>query len=148
MLVGFCDLGATLPEVGGDHLLVPSDLSCGADGDRLAVVEHLDPLADAEDDAHVVLDEEHAAAEIVANAGNRLGELKALVVVEAGSRLVEEQEARRARHGAGDPDAALLAVRESRRAQPREVAKAELVEQLRRAGACAAARETGPERTE
>src|SRR5437763_1054463 len=37
MLVGFCDLGAALREIGGDDLLVPSDLVCGAHGERLAV---------------------------------------------------------------------------------------------------------------
>src|SRR5436190_1995575 len=71
MLVSFCDLGAALPEIGGDDLLVLSNLSCGADGDRLAVVEHLDPLTHAEDDAHVVFDEEHAAAEVVPDARDR-----------------------------------------------------------------------------
>src|SRR5690242_3276822 len=110
MLVSLCDLGAALPEVGGDHLLVAADLARRANRDRLAVIEHLDPLAHTEDDAHVVLDEEHAAAEVVADACDRLGELQALVVVEPGRGLVEQEKTWRARDGARNADAALLAV--------------------------------------
>ena len=42
---------------------VRADLVRRAERERLAEVEHLDALADAEDDAHVVLHEQHAAAE-------------------------------------------------------------------------------------
>ena len=52
------------PRYAATTRLVRPDLLRRANGDRLAVVEHLDPLADPEDDAHVVLDEEHAAAEL------------------------------------------------------------------------------------
>src|SRR5262249_60622529 len=118
MLVGLGDLRAPLTEVGRDHLLVPPDLVGRADGDRLAVVEDLNPLADAKDDAHVVLDEEHPAAEVVPDTGDRLGEPEALVVVETRRRLVEEEETRRPGDRARDPDAALLGVRQGRRPPP------------------------------
>src|SRR5262249_5400081 len=118
MLVGLGDLGAPLTEVGRDHLLVAADLVGRADGDRLAVVEHLNSLADAEDDAHGVLDEEHAAPEVVTGAGDPLGGLQARAGVEARRRLVEQEETRRARYRPRDPDAPLLAVRQGRRPEP------------------------------
>ena len=55
------------PRYAATTALSRTDLLGRADGDRLAVVEHVDPLADPEDDAHVVLDEQHAAAEVVAD---------------------------------------------------------------------------------
>ena len=38
-------------EVRGDHLIVAPDLVGRPDGEGLAEIEHLDPLADLEDDA-------------------------------------------------------------------------------------------------
>ena len=116
--------------------------------ERLAEVEHLDPLADAEDDAHVVLHEQHAAADVVAQLGDRLGELEALAIVEARGRLVEQQEARPDRDGAGDADAPLLAVRERRGRHVRHAPEAEAVEQRPRALARLAARQARAERAE
>ena len=62
------------------------------DADRLAVVEHLDPLAEPHDHAHVVLDHDQRAAEVVPDQRQRLDELVALPLVQAGGRLVQEQE--------------------------------------------------------
>src|SRR5262249_40442168 len=108
----------------------------------------LNPLADAKDDAHVVLDEEHPAAEVVPDTGDRLGEPEALVVVETRRRLVEEEETRCACDRARDPGAALLAVRQGRRPPPGERPKAELVQQLGRPQARLLPGKTGAERAE
>ena len=56
-----------LAQVGVDHLRVAADLLRGALGDGLAVVEHVDALADAHDDLHVVLDEQDGEPELVAD---------------------------------------------------------------------------------
>ena len=96
-------------EIRVDHALILAHLVREPVGHRLAVVEDLDPFADAEDHAHVVLDEQDAAAEVVADLDDRARQLLALGVVEPGRRLVEEQEARPDRDRAGDADPPLLA---------------------------------------
>ena len=72
-----------------------------AERDDLAEVEHVDVVARAHDEAHVVLDEqdrEPGAGEL----DEQLGELGGLGLVETGRRLVEQHDARlggqRARH--------------------------------------------------
>src|SRR5262249_35450537 len=129
-------------------LLVLTDLARRANRDRLAVVQNLDPFADAEDDPHVVLDEQHGAAELPADRGDVLRQQQALRVVETGRRLVEEQEAGRARNCPRDADAALLAVRERRRLEPCEMSEPELVEQLVGTLPRSPSRKPGPERAE
>ena len=54
------------PEVGLDHLRVLLDLVGRARGDRHAVVEHGDALADVHHQPHVVLDEQDRQRELVA----------------------------------------------------------------------------------
>src|SRR5918999_4325159 len=57
---------ALLAQIRRYDLAVGADLLRRAERHRLAEVEHLDVLADTEDHAHVVLDEQHAAAVLVA----------------------------------------------------------------------------------
>ena len=102
--------GRSLAQVGLDHPGVSADLVRGALGDLLAVVEHRDPVADAHDHPHVVLDEQDRDAQLPADAGDEVGHLAGLDRVHAGRRLVEQQEARLAGERAGDLQAALVAV--------------------------------------
>ena len=62
---------AASPEVRLDHALVRLDLRRRALRDLLAVLEHRDALGDAHDDLHVVLDEQHGDALLVAQAVRR-----------------------------------------------------------------------------
>ena len=78
-----------------------------------------------------MLDEEHAAAELVADASRScVVSAQALGVVEPGGRLVEQQEPRRDRDRAGDADAPLVTVRERARRQAGDVPQLEALEQL------------------
>ena len=79
-------------------------------GDDLAVVEDGDPVADAHDHPHVVLDEQDRQAELAPEAPDEVGHLARLAAVHAGGRLVEEQELGPGRQGAGDLEPALVAV--------------------------------------
>src|SRR5437016_5086724 len=53
-----------LAEIGRDDLGILLDLVRRSFGNDLAVVEHVDPLADSHDDLHVVLDEKDRKAEL------------------------------------------------------------------------------------
>ena len=91
-----------------------ADLARLALGDLLAVVEDDDAVADAHDDLHVVLDQEHGDAAL---RGSRRSfrEAARLGGREPGRRLVEHQERGLAGQGDGDGQVALLAVRERAR---------------------------------
>ena len=79
-------------------------------GDALAVVEHGDAVADAHDHAHVVLDEQDGQAQLGAQLGDEPLHLLGLVGVHARRRLIQQQQHRLAGQGAGDLQAALVAV--------------------------------------
>ena len=82
----------------------------GAVGDLLAVVEHDDVVGDPHDDAHVVLDQQHRDAVLVADEAQQLVQLGGFARVEAGGRLVEAEQRRVGAHGAGDLQPALGAI--------------------------------------
>src|SRR5580700_4549944 len=96
-------VGAVLAQVGRDDLRVPADDLGRALGDDLAELEHHHPVADAEDQAHVVLDEEHRLA-LVGEAAQGDAEFLALGAVQAGGRLVQAEQRRLGDQGAGDAD--------------------------------------------
>jgi branched-chain amino acid transport system ATP-binding protein len=65
------------------NLTVEENLRLGLAGrrslrERAALVEHLDPVADLENERHVVVDQEHAGAVVVAHRANDGGELRHL----------------------------------------------------------------------
>ena len=89
---------------------VGPDLGRRPFGDLLAVVEDRDPVADAHDHAHVVLDEQDRQAQLVpdpAEEGHHRGRLGR---VHARRRLVEQQQLGPGRERSGDLEAALVAV--------------------------------------
>src|SRR2546423_7997286 len=123
-------LPAAPAEVGGQNRRVGSDLLGRSDRDRLAVVEHLKPLAETHDDAHVVLDHEQPAAEVLLDLPQRANELVALRLVEPGRWLVEEQVLRLAGERAHDSQAALLSMGQTDTELMGAVGEAEPFEQL------------------
>ena len=62
-------------------------------GERRALVEHLDPVADVHDQRHVVVDQQHAGVVVVAHRADDGRELGHLGLGEPGRRLVHQDEA-------------------------------------------------------
>ena len=83
-----------LAEVRGGDVEVRAHLGGRPLGQRPALVEHLDPVADLHHERHVVVDQQHARLVLVAHRADDGGELGHLALGEPGGRLVEEQEAR------------------------------------------------------
>ncbi len=79
--------------------------------DRLAGIHHAEPVADVEDQAEVVADEQHRGAVLVAEVLDQIDDAGLDRHVERGGGFVEDQERglRHQRHG--DDDALLLAAR-------------------------------------
>ena len=76
------------------------------------LVEHVDAVADVHDQRHVVIDQQHAGAVVVAHRADHGGEVRHLGLREAGCGLVHEHEPRLARERAGNAEPALVPVRE------------------------------------
>ena len=89
-----------------------ADLGGRALGERPALVEHVDPVADLHHERHVVVDQEHARVVVVAHRPHDRGELGHLRLGQPGGRLVEQHEARLGRERARDAEPPLVAVRE------------------------------------
>src|SRR5438270_12418775 len=104
-----------LAQVGGPHPLAGAHLLRRPVHERLAEVEDVDPLADGEHQAHVVLHHEDPEVAVLDEADEQLGELGALGGVEARRRLVEEQEVGSPGQRPGQLDEAALAGRDLRR---------------------------------
>ena len=91
------------PRYGGAHERVGLYLLRVTEGDETPEVEDVDVVAGAHDEAHVVLDEQHAEAgrgELV----EQLGELIGLGLVQTRRRLVEEDDLRLRRERPGELD--------------------------------------------
>jgi len=102
--------------------------------DHAADVQGRHPVTDAEHEVGVVLDEENADAAI-AQRPDDVAEVLDLVAGQSAGRLVEQDEARPHRQAARDLEEALLGMREQVGAPPEDVAEADAVQQLDRAGA-------------
>src|SRR5438552_13610440 len=104
------DLVRPRSQVGADHIGVVLDPFRRILDDGAAAVDHVDAVAYAHDDPHIVLDQEHAAAEARRDLGDQRHQVVALGVRHPGRGLVEEGEARRGRQRPADADAALVAI--------------------------------------
>src|SRR6188508_1373750 len=71
------------PQIGFDDPRILLDLRWRADGDRLAVVDHLNRFADAHHHFHVVLDQQDGELEFVTQAADDVHQLDRLVRVHA-----------------------------------------------------------------
>ena len=98
----------SLPHVDSLHLRVVLDLVGRTVREDTSVVEHGDAIDDAKGNVEIVLDQDEAdVGRQVAEQRHQLG---ALAGRQAGGRLVEEDEARRAGQRHADLKLALLAV--------------------------------------
>ena len=84
-------------------------------GQRAAVVEHMDAVGEVGDHLHVVLDPDHGDAELVLDAQDEAREVLALVAIEAGRGLVEQQQRGLERERAREADDLLDAERQAGR---------------------------------
>ena len=91
--------------------MFPRISPASASGERAALVENLDAVADAHDQRHVVVDEEHARVVLVAHRADDLRERRNLGLRKSGGGLVHEDEARLGGERACDPEPPLVAVR-------------------------------------
>ena len=114
----------------GDRGVVP-DRGGRTGGDERAEVEDVDLVAQAEHEAHVVVDEENGDP-AVAHRAQAVGQPPALSAIETGGRLVEEQQRRTAGQGTGDRDELALALGQLAHVALAERAKAEQVDRFRR----------------
>src|SRR6476659_5081293 len=99
-------------QVGLDDARVLADLRRGPGGDRSSEVEDHQVVADAQHEPHVVVDEEHGHAMRLRQGPKATPELEALLGVEPGSWLIEQDEPRLPSEGAADPDELALAERD------------------------------------
>ena len=77
---------------------------------RCAVVQHRDPVGDAHDHAHLVLDEQDGDAQVVAQPADEARHLGGLGGVHARGRLVEQQQPRLRGERPRDLESTLVAV--------------------------------------
>ena len=101
-----------LAEIRRRDVEVAADLVGRPLGERPALVEHVDPVADVHDQRHVVVDQQDARVVVVPHRADDGGELGNLGLGQPGGRLVHEHEERLHRERPGDPEPALVAVRE------------------------------------
>src|SRR6267143_2166967 len=120
---------ALATEVGFNDSLVRLDGAWRPFRDLLAVVENEHGLAEAHDHLHVVLDEEHGLAR-VAQPAHRLQEVVEERAVDAGRRLVEEDQRGIRHEHPHELDELLLAVGEVARVLAGQVAEPHEPEQL------------------
>ena len=96
-----------LAEVGGDHGAIAAHGVGHAFGDLLAAVEDHDMVGHAHDDAHVVLDEQHADAVLACQLAQVFFQNRRFARVEAGGGFVEAEKARLQTHRPRDFQPAL-----------------------------------------
>ena len=73
----FFALGEPLPQIRRDHFRIVLESFSAPLGDRHAVVEHRDPLANVHHESHVVLDQQDRHAEPIANLAESTGPARA-----------------------------------------------------------------------
>ena len=118
-----------LAEVGFDDVGIGPDFLRRAVGDFHAVVEHDQVLADAHDELHVVFDEDDG--DVAFEDGvDEVDEGLGFAGVHARGRFVEKQELGARGQGAGDLQAALVAVGKARGAGERGIAKPHEIQAL------------------
>src|SRR5437588_13109713 len=80
------------PEVGLEHPLLVDDLLGLPLGDDPPEVERIHPVRDAEQERHVVLDQQDRAAGVVADLLQHGAESFDLLLLDAAGRLVEQED--------------------------------------------------------
>ena len=90
-------------EIGGDDAGIASHLPRRVVGDDVPELQHDHPVADAQHEPHVVLDQQHGLP-LIGQRAQALAKLRALRRVQAGGGLIQAQQARPGGERAGDSD--------------------------------------------
>jgi hypothetical protein len=90
-------------------------------GNRPTMVQNMDAITQAHDEAHIVVDHEQAATDLGADLPQRLEEDVALCVIEPRTRLIEQEERRIGAERARDLEQTSLTVRERPRVHVRSL---------------------------
>ena len=123
-------MDGALAEVRGGDVEVGANLVRRALGQRHPLVEHVDPVAHVHDQSHVVVDQQHARAVLVADRADDRRERGHLRLGKPRRRLVHQHEARLGRERARHAEPPLVALRERRRRRVGVGGEAEQVQQL------------------
>src|SRR5581483_6290607 len=115
-----------------DDAWVALDLRRRALGDLDPVVEHGHALRDGHNNAHIVLDQQDGQAEVAPQRRDQPRHGRGLLRVHARRWLVEQQQLRLGRQGAGDLEAALVAIGQVLGNLVGPVAEADQMEQVAR----------------
>src|SRR5436309_10052431 len=99
-------------EIGPDNVRMLQDVGGAALRQGAAIVEHMDAVGQVGNHLHVVLDPDHGDAEPMLDAQDEARQVLALVAIEPGRRLVEQQQSRLERERAGKPHELLGAERQ------------------------------------
>ena len=102
-----------LAEIGADHLRLVAHLLGRAVGDLQAELQRHHLVGDAHHQVHVMLDQQDAELELLADAPQQLRQLIHLAVIEPARRLVQHQQLRLADQRARQLDALLRAERQA-----------------------------------
>ena len=113
-------------------LLIVLHVGRSALGDLASEVEHDDLVGDAHHQLHVVLDEQHGQAELIAKAANGLTELVDLGVGQPRRWFVEQQQSWLGRHRPGELDPLERAERQAGRRAQRHGGETEVAEDVHR----------------
>ncbi len=120
---------ARLPaEIGLDHPLVRPDLRGRAFGDPHPEIHHHDPVGQPHDQAHVVLDQQHAQP-VLAQRLHPFAQHGRFRAVQAGRGLVQQQHARLLHHRPRQLQRALLPIGQGAHLPPQRVLQGEALQQ-------------------
>ena len=118
------------------------DIEVGADLGRRSLregptlVEHLDPIADVHDQRHVVIDQQHTGAVVVAHGAHHCRELGYLRLGQPGRRLVHQHERRLRRERTRHSEPPLVPVRRAPPPEHRRSARARAARESRPRAPC------------
>ncbi len=121
---------AVLPEIGTDHIGIGPDLLRCPFGDLPTEVEHRDAVADAEDQRNVMLDQQNGGVAPLGDPPDDRPDLGALMGVQTGGRLVEEQHVRIGEQRPGHADEPRPAMRKLSGLAVQQIRQPELLDDL------------------
>src|SRR6266566_912705 len=135
-----------LAEIGGGDVQVAADLRGRSGREGPALVEHVNPVADAHHERHVVVDQQHTGPMVVADGADNLRELRHLRLRQARGGLVNQHESRLGDERARHSEAPLVALGQRAGTCVGQVSQAQELEQLSGPPPRLARSHTDPER--
>src|SRR5262245_29419935 len=125
-------MSPSISKVCFDHFRIVLDVLRPAEGNRLAVIQNLNPFADTHHDFHIVLDQKDGQSEAIANLLDQHHQVFLLRRIHSGGGLVEQEQAGARSERPNDLQPALAAVWKTRAAFVFETRQSEHLQQLQR----------------